>query len=224
MMDVTGNNIANVNTVGFKSAPGRLRGHAQPDDAGRRRARSDGAAAPTRRRSASACRVAGDHHELHPGRRPDHRPLTDMMIQGDGFFVVQQRRRAALHPRRLVRLRRQRPAGHPGRRRSCRAGWPTPTAPSTPTAPIGDIQLPIGPRCSPPQRHRPSRRSAATCRPTPPIGTAIADARSRCYDAQGNGAHADLRRSPRPARPRGTLDRQRRDEHHRRPRRRHRPS
>ncbi len=42
-MDVIGNNIANVNTVGYKNEPGHVSRHAVPDDA--IRVGSDGAAA-----------------------------------------------------------------------------------------------------------------------------------------------------------------------------------
>ena len=72
--------------------------------------------------------LGGDHHQLQPGLDPDHRAATDLMIQGDGMFVVQQRRREPLHPRRRVHLRRDRQPGHAGRRPG--AGLP----PSTPTA------------------------------------------------------------------------------------------
>ena len=114
MLDVTGNNIANVNTTGFKSSqtqfqdtlsqmlqqrgrrPAGHRWH-QPG-AGRPRRAASPASRPTSRRAASQT----------TGRS------TDMMIQGDGFFVVTQGRRARTTrgPGRSTSTRR--PAGLPG--------------------------------------------------------------------------------------------------------------
>ena len=90
-MDVVGNNIANVNTTGFKS------GTVEFEDllsqtlngagvAGRR----DSPAEPTPRRSASVC---GSPASARTSRRAHRRrPVaqTDFAIQGDGFFVVNQ--------------------------------------------------------------------------------------------------------------------------------------
>ena len=56
MMDVVGNNIANVNTTGFKSSQRRLRGHCSARSIQGAGAPAAGRpAAPTRPRSASAC-------------------------------------------------------------------------------------------------------------------------------------------------------------------------
>ena len=85
-MDVIGNNVANVNTLAFKASRVTFKeGFAQLlQGASRRRATR---AAPTRCRSASACRSAAST-PLHPGQPGDHRQTTDLAIQGDAFFVV----------------------------------------------------------------------------------------------------------------------------------------
>ena len=76
MMDVTGNNIANVNTVGFKSQPDRLPGHAQPDGQARRRARSGGRGGTNPAQVGLGVQARRHHHQLHPGRHADHRPAA----------------------------------------------------------------------------------------------------------------------------------------------------
>ena len=108
MLDVTGNNIANVNTTGFKASSVQFQdtlsqltqGAAGPQAADRRH--QPGPGRPRR--------AGGRHlHQLHPGLLAGHRPATDMMISGDGFFVTSKGGEAALHPRR--RLRPGRAAG-----------------------------------------------------------------------------------------------------------------
>ncbi len=89
MMDVIGNNIANVNTVGLQVQPDRLPGHAQPGRCAAPAAPPQRpAAAPTRRRSASASRVAAITTNFTQGRTQSTGRSTDFAIQGDGFFVV----------------------------------------------------------------------------------------------------------------------------------------
>ena len=88
MLDVTGNNIANANTTGFKSSTHRLPGHPEPDAHRRLGAPTPTAAAPTRSRSASASRSRrpaptsprarprppAAHRPDDPGRRHVRRP------------------------------------------------------------------------------------------------------------------------------------------------------
>ena len=114
-MDVVGNNIANVNTVGFKSSTTVfedtlsqvLRNGSAPTADHRRHQPGPGRPRRQGRR---------DRDQLQPGLDPGHRPVdSDFMISGDGFFVTQVRQPADLHPGRLLRLRRQRPARHPRR-------------------------------------------------------------------------------------------------------------
>ena len=90
-MDVVGNNIANVNTTGFKTSTVRVRGPAQPDDARRRRAGGGDRRWYEPRAGRSRCAARRHRHELRAGRvaaRPVARPTSP--IQGDGFFVVDQ--------------------------------------------------------------------------------------------------------------------------------------
>ena len=87
MLDVTGNNIANANTIGFKSsrtifqdtlsqmltassAPGGNRGGTNPIQVG------------------LGVQVAATNTNLTQGSNQTTGVLTDMMIQGDGMFVV----------------------------------------------------------------------------------------------------------------------------------------
>ena len=98
---------------------------------------------------------------------------TDFMIEGDGFFVTRSGTEEPLHPRRVVRLRRRRQARHPQRRRSCRAGWPTRPASSTPTARSATCRCPTA-RSSTRSRRRPARSRA-----TSPPGAADRRRRSR---------------------------------------------
>ncbi|MBB3043005.1 flagellar hook-basal body complex protein [Nocardioides sp. LMS-CY] len=89
MLDVTGNNIANANTIGFKSsrtvfsdtlsqmltastAPGNGRGGTNPIQVG------------------LGVQVAATTTNFNQGSNQTTGGLTDMMIQGDGFFVVRK--------------------------------------------------------------------------------------------------------------------------------------
>ena len=114
-MDVTGNNIANVNTVGFKGSQTVFQDTLSQVIRGRWRPRrgpwrhKPGAGRPRRQ-------GRGHHHQLDPGRHPVHRPLDGLHDRGRRLLRdPRQRRRAAVHPRRLLRLRRRRQARHPGR-------------------------------------------------------------------------------------------------------------
>ena len=174
-MDVIGNNIANVNTVGFKGSTDRLPGHA----VARCSAQRLGADGRPRRHQPGAGRSRrqgrGDHHQLQPGRDPDHRPRHRLHDQRRRLLRDPGGQPAALHPRRVVRLRRHGQAGHPGRQRSCRAGWPTPTATVNTNGPI---ERPVGALRPDARagRRRPAAWSRATC---PPSARAAGDDRSR---------------------------------------------
>src|SRR6478672_8380669 len=89
MLDVTGNNIANANTVGYKSssttfsdtlsqmltaasAPNTARGGTNPIQVG------------------LGVQVAGVRANFTQGSNQTTGRPTDLMIQGDGFFVVQK--------------------------------------------------------------------------------------------------------------------------------------
>ena len=191
-MDVVGNNIANVNTAGFKSAPARVRGHAQPGASraparpqGRRRWHQPGPGRPRRARRRH-------HHQLRPGRRPDHRPLHRLGDPGRRLLRRSSRRRRSSTPA-------------PARSRSTpSASWSTPTAASSragrPTRRPGQHQRRRSatlhaadrPDRSPPQarptnveaRRQPAGGDAA-------VGTTVIAASIDVYDSPG---HGDARR------------------------------
>ena len=76
MLDVTGNNIANVNTAGFKSLDHAVPGHPVADDRRAPAARRPASAARTPPRSASACRSRASRRTSPRARRrpPARRP------------------------------------------------------------------------------------------------------------------------------------------------------
>ena len=115
MLDVTANDIANVNTIGYKSARDDVPGFADPDPARRRRRDARAPAAPTPPRSASACLGSIDNLMTGGAIQTTGNPL-DVAIQGDGFFRIgtgqpdrpTQPIAPSLHPRRqLLRLQRR---------------------------------------------------------------------------------------------------------------------
>ena len=124
MMDVTGNNIANVNTTGFKSGQGVFQdtlsqmlnaAGAPQDGVGRHQP------GPGRPR-----RAAGrHHHQLHPGRgaghRPDHRPDDPgrRLLRGHAPATRRSTPAPARSPSTPTARWSTRAA------RSCRAGAPT---------------------------------------------------------------------------------------------------
>ena len=113
MMDVVGNNIANVNTIGYKSSSAMfedtlsqmLQGASAPTATARRHQPGPGRPRRPARRH---------HHQLHPGCGRDHRPLDRPDAPGRRLLHHARGRPAGLHPQRLLRLRRQR---QPGQRR-----------------------------------------------------------------------------------------------------------
>ena len=155
MLDVTGNNIANVNTTGFKASSTQFQ-----DTLSQMTQGAGGAAGRDRRHQPGPGRPrrAGRRHldQLRAGLSQSHRPghrhddLRRRLLRHQ-----QGRQRDPLHPRRRLRPRRRRPAGQPRRRHPCRAGPPS-TAWSTPAARVGDIALPPSTSC--PRQPRPRRR------------------------------------------------------------------
>jgi len=89
MLDVTGNNIANVNTQGFKASSVEFQDTLSQ--------MTKGASAPTSGSGGSnpaqvglGVQVAGISTNFTQGSSEATGKATDMMISGDGFFVVQQ--------------------------------------------------------------------------------------------------------------------------------------
>ena len=95
MLDVTANNIANVNTTGFKASRAEfqdtlsqtLQGAAAP----RSNAAGETAVGGTNARQIGlGVRLAGTELNMGQGATQSTGVGTDMMINGDGFFVVQK--------------------------------------------------------------------------------------------------------------------------------------
>ena len=87
MLDVTGNNIANVNTAGFKSSTTQFQDTLSQ--------MTQGASAPQGESGGSnpaqiglGVRVAGVSTNFAQGSSQSTGRATDMMISGDGFFVT----------------------------------------------------------------------------------------------------------------------------------------
>ena len=80
MMDVTGNNIANVNTAGFKSSTTLFQDTLSQRCSGAGRAAGPTPAARTPPRSASACRSAAISTNFTQGAAQATGAATDLMI------------------------------------------------------------------------------------------------------------------------------------------------
>jgi flagellar hook protein FlgE len=146
MMDVTGNNIANVNSVGYKSsqtvfqdtlsqmmkaagAPQEELGGTNPAQVG------------------LGVRMAGINTNFSQGSAQMTGRATDLMISGDGFFVVQSvgeqlfTRAGAFNfdaDGKLVNLNG-----------AAVQGWTAVNGSVNPNGPIGDIRLPVGTMVAP---------------------------------------------------------------------------
>jgi flagellar hook protein FlgE len=87
MMDVTGNNIANVNTTGFKSSQVQFQ-DALSQTIQAATAAGANTAATNPAQIGLGMRVAGTSTNFTQGATQLTGRSTDMLIQGDGFFVV----------------------------------------------------------------------------------------------------------------------------------------
>ena len=89
MLDVTANDIANVNTIGYKAERTSFKDALSPAPARRERAVRDRSAARTPPRSASASSSTRIDNLMTVGRHPvDRATRSTCAIQGDGFFRV----------------------------------------------------------------------------------------------------------------------------------------
>ena len=150
MMDVIGNNIANVNTVGYKSATvvfqdllsQAIRGAGVPDSA------ADGAGGTNPAQVGLGVTITGIANNFNQGASQLTGRSTDLSIQGDGFFVVRDSgqqlytRAGSLNFDALGRL-----TTSDG---SILQGW---TADATgainPNAAVGDLSMPLGQSTAP---------------------------------------------------------------------------
>jgi len=89
MLDVTGNNIANVNTTGFKSSMTQFQDTLSQLLTGAG-AGQDGLGGTNPAQVGLGVRVAGITTNFTQGSNQMTGRSTDMMIQGDGFFVVRK--------------------------------------------------------------------------------------------------------------------------------------
>ena len=144
-MDVIGNNIANVNTTGFKRGRVNFQDLLSQQMSGRGEAHRR-----ARRREPQGSRPRHEHrehrHDPHPGVPPDHRRQTDVAIQGNGFFVMKGR--DLLHPRRHLRPRQRRNARQSRKRHArpglARQGYRRRTEVLQHLEPLRDLVIPIG--------------------------------------------------------------------------------
>ncbi len=95
MLDVTANNIANVNTTGFKASRAAFQDTLSQTLQGAAAARNTAAGAPitggtNARQIGLGVKLAGTEMDMGQGSTQSTGVATDMMINGDGFFVVQK--------------------------------------------------------------------------------------------------------------------------------------
>jgi flagellar hook protein FlgE len=129
-MDVTGNNIANVNTVGFKGSQTVFQDTlSQVIRAGGAPAADRGGTNPAQ--VGLGVKVAAVTTNWTQGATQSTGRSTDFMIEGDGFFVTRSEPRTST-PARARSTSTARASWSRRPVRSCRAGWPTPPASSTP--------------------------------------------------------------------------------------------
>ena len=200
-MDVTGNNIANVNTVGFKGSQTVFQDTlSQVIRAGGAPAADRGGTNPAQ--VGLGVKVAGDHHQLDPGRHPDHRPLDRLHDRGRRLLRDPRGHRELYTRAGSFDFDGDGQAGHPGRRDPAgldgrRDGVVNPNGP---------IERPVGalrPDRQPRSRPRPAS-SRATSPPARPPATSFQTGITM-YDSQGVGAEGLLQlhqggRAPTPGR------------------------
>ena len=166
MLDVTANDIANVNTLGYKSAAHDVQGLADRSSSAAPRRRTPATAARTPPRSASASQLGSIDNLMSAGALQTTGNPLDVAIQGDGLFRVGNADPAAgAGPITNVQYTRagnftRNDAGLPGH-----AGRPVRRRPHgrRPAAPTRCIQVPAG---ATDVVDRPGRRAS----PTSPAG------------------------------------------------------
>jgi flagellar hook protein FlgE len=180
MMDVTGNNIANVNTTGFKSSQTQfqdtlsqlLQGTGAPTDA-------RGGTNPAQ--IGLGVRLAGITTNFGQGATQVTGRSTDLMISGDGFFVVDSDGEQMFTRAGSLNFDAQ------GRLVTAEGaflqGWNAARGVIDTNVPLGTIQLPVGTQMNP----QPTRQVGVTgnlpsdTTSTTPISTTI-----HAFDAAGN--------------------------------------
>jgi len=180
MMDVTGNNIANVNTTGFKSSATQFQDTLSQlvQAAG---APQDGQGGTNPAQVGLGVRVAGIATSFTQGAAQLTGKSTDLMISGDGFFVVQSggeqmySRAGAFNFDATGKL--VTPDG------GVLQGWAATNGVVDTNGAIGDIQLPVGTLMQPRETGEITYKGNLAA--DAPDGTKLADIKIPTYDALG---------------------------------------
>ena len=114
-MDVLGNNIANVNTTGFKKGRVNFQDMLSQTLAGAARPTDEvGGVNP---KQVGLGMVIATIDTIHTqGSLQTTGVMTDLALQGEGFFIQQDGEKKLLHPQRRLRPGRERHPGEPGQR------------------------------------------------------------------------------------------------------------
>ncbi|MCR2824529.1 flagellar hook protein FlgE [Microbacterium sp. zg.Y909] len=186
MLDVTGNNIANVNTVGFKAGSVQFQDTLSQIVQNSRTPQAD-AGGTNAAQVGLGTQVAGIRTNFTQGSRQATGVATDLMIAGDGFFVVRNgaetlyTRNGAFSFDASGRM-----VSADGARVQ---GWTATDGVITTGSPVGDISLPVG-ATSPAQA-----TGSASVKGNLPSDAAVGEQLVRditVYDAQGSARQLAL--------------------------------
>ena len=139
MLDVTGNNIANVNTQGFKASSVEFQDTlSQMTKGASAPAAASGGTNPAQ--VGLGVQVAGISTNFTQGSAEATGKATDLMISGDGFFVVHQGGET-LYTRAGSLARTRRAGGHPRRRHPAGLGGRRERGNVSTGGPVSDMAL-----------------------------------------------------------------------------------
>ena len=139
MLDVTGNNIANANTTGFKPAPPRSSATPSARCSPRASAANANRGGTNPIQIGLGVQVAATSSNFTQGSAQTTGRPTDLMIQGDGMFVATKGNERALHPGRVPSPSTTPAPWSPRAATGCRATPSTP--PGAPTGGLIDVTL-----------------------------------------------------------------------------------
>ena len=186
MMDVVGNNIANVNTDRLQVLLGHVRGHPQPDAAGRLGAPQNRLGGTNPAQVGLGVRLAGITTNFTQGAAADHRPLDRPDAPGRRLLRRQQGRRSRCTPA-TARSASTRPATWSTPTAAWSRAGPRSTATSTPRARSARSRCRSAPRC------RRSHDDGRQLRRQPAVGRrggSVRTAKLDVYDDAGQRALA----------------------------------
>lgn len=186
MLDVTGNNIANVNTVGFKAGSVQFQDTLSQIVQNSRTPQAD-AGGTNAAQVGLGTQVAGIRTNFTQGSRQATGVATDLMIAGDGFFVVRNGAETLYTRNGAFSFDAS------GRMVSADGalvqGWTATDGVITTGSPVGDISLPVG-ATSPAQA-----TGSASVKGNLPSDAAVGEQLVRditVYDAQGSARQLAL--------------------------------